>query len=1033
MKTKWSHLWTVMVASILAIMSGSFFVTYLTAQNGLAQTTEPSPHVQISQSNFSGIQFTLETSPFLAKADGQIEITGLSTYLAEPGSPALPYYTTYIALPPEASASVQVQASEVRETAVPTIPPAPDTLFFQAEDVGLTAPPQEVYRQDEAIYGRNAYYPDALYTVSKPMYYRDIRLVALQVYPVRYNPVTGQLWQAQNLAVSVTFAGGRLDRVRPSPHANDHGLSQLILNNDIATNWRSLPANLLNTPDTELPIGTDVYKITVNEDGIYDVCQPELAAAGMPVGSVNPNTIQMLYRGEAVAYQFIGDTDNSFETDECVRFYGWKFAGSRAEKHFVSENVYWLWAGGTASTIATATNQLAGDVKTSVWYTQTEEPELDFFSTWTDQWPTFDNEPDAFYWDRINANATSGSYTIVLDEADDSFPTAEYVAEFSSAAADPNYQTRMFTVAAALNGAPNPASRTWLGRRNVNITGTVPTSVLINGNNTVAMTFDLDSRIYLNRISVSYMRQLIVEDDQFVLTDEVGGNPLRVTGFSSDNALVWDVTEPTNPTAVNMSTGVSGPGPYDYTFGLNHPAGSRFIATIEENIKTVSGISQYVPPDLNPADDAAEWLLITHASLLAQANQLAAHRASPQFGGLDTHVVDIQDIINQYGYGLPLPAAVQDYLRYALANWTIAPSYVVMFGDATMNPRGLPCSESCSTWDLNAPHLVLTDLPFVDRYQGLVPSDHTFVLLAGDDPLADMAIGRIAVEDSTQAANAVRKIITYESNPYTPGDDPPFLFIADDDDPEAGYFCDENELTATHVDSQYAITHMCQGTADYPDTATLRPAMFTAINNGAHTVNYRGHGSINRWAGGSDPIMTTADTTYWTNQDKPTVILSADCLDGHFAWPGLFSIAETFLRYDFSDRSYGSAAQWSSTGLGTTTEHTVLHTGFYDGLFVAFGQTMGNAINYSKLQYHQAGYHTSELYTFTLQGDPAMILYWAPEPPPPTPTPTLTNTPPPGASLTPTPTLTNTPPPGASLTPTPIVNFPVYLPVIEKP
>ncbi|HUM72433.1 MAG TPA: C25 family cysteine peptidase, partial [Chloroflexota bacterium] len=362
--------------------------------------------------------------------------------------------------------------------------------------------------------------------------------------------------------------------------------------------------------------------------------------------------------------------------------------------------------------------------------------------------------------------------------------------------------------------------------------------------------------------------------------------------------------------------------------------------------------------------------------------------------------------------------------------------------------RGLPCSQSCGAlgWDLNAPYLVMTALPFVDRFQGMVPSDHPFVLLAGDDPLADMKIGRIAVNDAAEATNVINKIIAYESNPFPPPANPPFLFIADNDDPDAGYFCAENMTTANRIPGSFTKTHLCLGSATYPNVDLLRAAMFPAINAGAHVVNYRGHGSVGRWA--SEPIMTTSDTVWWNNTNKPTIVLSADCLDAYFAWPGFPGMGETFLRYDFSGSRHGSAAHWASTGLGFTSEHTILHAGFYDAVFVQYAQTIGSAIDYAKLNYHNLGQDDSELYTFTLQGDPAMKLYWAPLPPPtPTPTytptqtrtptvtrtPTLTNTPPPGASLTPTPTLTNTPPPGASLTPTPRPIYKGYLPLINRP
>ncbi|MCL4265642.1 MAG: hypothetical protein KJ069_20690 [Anaerolineae bacterium] len=1030
MKTKYTTWLAITAVALLTILMGTLYAAYASA--GFTRLSSAAVTTKTTASHAGGLQFQVDIPVYQINAAGQVYVPGLTARQTEPGVPDLPYYTTYIALPPDAEVSVQVLPQEVVETTLAQVLPAPDMLFEQADSIGLTAVPQEILHEDATIYGRDALFPDALYTLSDPMYYRDIRLVALHIYPIRYNPVTGQLWQAQQLQVDVTFTGGRLVGLRPSPQLDEKGLRDLILNYDAARAWRSLPAHVLNASTTVLPIGVPTYKIAVNADGIYDVCQPELAAAGMNVGSVNPHTIQMLYRGEPVSYQFIGDADTSFESNECVRFFGWQFDGPRTEKQFVNENIYWLWANGAASAIPTVPNQTVGNLKTSVWFTETVEPELDYFSTWTNQWPTFDNEPDAFYWQRINLSVTSGSYTIALSNPDTTSPVAaQFLAEYSSAATG-DYNAKQFIVTTSLNNGPNSGSRNWYGRRNVNIGATIPANLLINGDNTLAATYDLDDRIYLNRVSVSYMRQLIAENDQFILTDETGGDLLQTTGFSSADALVWNITDPLNPIALDMSTGVGGSGPYVYTFGQEHTAGSRFIATTAENVQSVQSITQYTPPNLNPADGRVEWLLITHASLLIQANQLAAHRASAPGGSLDTHIVNIADIINEYGYGLPLPAAVTDYLTYALGSWQIAPSYVVMFGDTTINPRGLPCSQSCGGpgWDLNAPYLVLTALPFADRFQGMVPSDHPFVLLTGNDPLADMKIGRIAVNEAAEATNAINKIIAYEANPFPPPANPPFLFIADNDDPDAGYFCDENEATANHIPGSFTKTHLCLGSPSYPTVTELRGAMFPAISAGVHVVNYRGHGSVGRWA--TEPIMDTSDTVWWNNTNKPTIILSADCLDAYFAWPGFPGMGETFVRYDFSGNRHGTAAHWSSTGLGFTSEHTVLHAGFYDGVFAHYAQTIGSAIDYAKLNYYQTGHDVSELYTFTLHGDPAMQLYWAPEPPP---TPTPSNTPPPGASLTPTPTLTNTPPPGATLTPTPRPSYEhdQFLPIITKP
>ena len=141
-------------------------------------------------------------------------------------------------------------------------------------------------------------------------------------------------------------------------------------------------------------------------------------------------------------------------------------------------------------------------------------------------------------------------------------------------------------------------------------------------------------------------------------------------------------------------------------------------------------------------------------------------------------------------------------------------------------------------------------------------------------------------------------------------------------------------------------------------------------------MNYRGHGSIQFW--GSNPSFWIVDASktdtdlknIWANEGNPPIILSADCLDGHFAWPGFTALSERFMRLD---QKMGSAAHWSSAGLGLDSEHTALLEGFYKGMFEQGHTNIGDAANYAKLFFSLSdSYSESEMYSFNLQGDPAM-------------------------------------------------------------
>jgi hypothetical protein len=143
-------------------------------------------------------------------------------------------------------------------------------------------------------------------------------------------------------------------------------------------------------------------------------------------------------------------------------------------------------------------------------------------------------------------------------------------------------------------------------------------------------------------------------------------------------------------------------------------------------------------------------------------------------------------------------------------------------------------------------------------------------------------------------------------------------------------------------------------------------------DHGASILNYRGHGSDQNWAGtsGSPPILTAGSTGFWQNISRLLVILSADCLDGYFVHSHSSALGESFMR--LSDR--GSVAHWSSSGLGFTYKHRILHSAFSDGVFRKHLNSMGDAVNFAKNEYYQSGGDDSKLVSFILLGDPAMKL-----------------------------------------------------------
>lgn len=991
---------------VIALAVLTTTVTFAAAPTPDVPVSSSATAVTVQRSDAAQLTFSLSLPAYTVDAAGHIDVAGLNATLEQPGAPALPYYRTLIALPPGATVRVDVQPGAFQTTPLAAVKPAagPDlgridaraANLFDGTAPGTAAALPAASTPDPLIYGVDALYPDTTVVLSEPLYLRDLRVVELKLFPVRYNPQQQTMQQAHSMQIDIRFEGVDLSAGTGQPlSAYTDRYAADVLNIDPARSWGTLPDAITTAANTRLPLGTDVFKIVVAEDGIYEVTGAELQAAGMAINSVDPAAIKMLYRGEPVAYQFVDANNNGkLNVEDAIRFYGWAFDGPRFEKMYVgAQNVFWLWAGasGTAVHIDERNNQagqgfpLAASFRDAI----TTEPELAPFPAWGINWDESPNDPDNFHMGFFTAAASSvgtAAYTIALPDPATGGQDIQLTAEFTPRLNTLNSAPFTYTVTGYLNDDATAGQVTWTGWKNVNLQQAFPANLLKQPgsagypDNTLKLELTSDAavqaEVYINRITVAYDRALTAVDDQLIFNAGGSGNrEFRVSGFSEatpGNVLVWDITDRLAPVAVKMrAQDITGSGSLTYKIGGSVTAGSTFIATHHGQVKSVAALSKYRPESIDPPNGHGRWLAITHPDFMNAANQLAQFRSQT---GLSTHVVDVQDIVAQFGYGFNTPTAISDYVRYAIGNWDAGPEYILLFGDATVNPRQLSCEVKCSfIWDTSAKTYVVTYLAFRDRFQGLIPSDFEYSLLSGDDLYPDIAVGRVPASSAANAQTMVQKIILYEDQRAT--DPRPWqkniLFVADDPD-NGGDFCVENEQSRPYIPASFPQVHLCLEEATAAKTDALRAEMSRHVNDiGIAVMNYRGHGAIDTWAatGGSPPILSTATADFWLNQNKPVIIVSADCLDGYFGWPGINALGETFMR-DTGVR--GTVAHWGSAGLGYTFEHSVLQKGFYEGLFANNLIRLGDAVNFARLKYVNAGQDKSELYGFSLLGDPAM-------------------------------------------------------------
>ncbi len=550
------------------------------------------------------------------------------------------------------------------------------------------------------------------------------------------------------------------------------------------------------------------YKLIVPTDGLYTLTYAELQSAGLPVDTIDPHTFKVWLDGTEVAIEVVGEADGHFNSNDYILFYG-----QAADTRYVGPNVYWLTYGGANGLRMTTQSVTPNGSSVPVSFLRTLH--LEENHEYSSSNPMTENA-DHWYWDKFRApcynpynckdtktyqfdlvNLATGSYNATLR------PRLRGSSSFSS---DPDHHVQFWLNGHFLGDAY------WDGTGEFTGTFSFDQSFLIASTNTISYYVPLDLGTsedsgFTNWIELDYHDVYTVESDVLDFSFDTTGNwQPTLSGFSSNDLRLLDITDPTHPVRLtDASITANGPS-YDATFAvtIGNPD-ARFFAAAAPAYLSVASITLDTPSDLRNTSNSADWIAITHADFMAATLQLAAHRQN--FSGYRTAVVDVQDIYDEFNGGKMDPEAIRQFVAYAYHNWQQpAPHYLLLVGDGSYdyrNYQGYPDKIYIPPY-----------MDVVDCFFGEVPADNRYV--AGErtnsDPsvpecqkwaLPFMAVGRFPVNNTAEAQTMVYRTICYENpadaicgslNPPA-GWDHRAIFVSDDND-GAGAFTDHGDEVA---------------------------------------------------------------------------------------------------------------------------------------------------------------------------------------------------------------------------------------------
>jgi CheY-like chemotaxis protein len=946
--------------------------------------------VEVLASDDSGMTIALNTSGFEAEVipvDGaEYERLYIADYVhgytSRVGTPQLPLKGLLIDVPEGKAAELSVLNSSVEPYGGYRIYPVPEAILDAQNGMAAVG---AVFVQDDLAYNSDGLYPQEPALLGQNYVFRDQVKQQVIFYPLRFNPASGQLILYRRIELRIDFVEARyahqslpLQMPWQPPETTSGLLSSMamsfaaapVLVNPISPILASLGATVTAIWSPPAAAAGGVYKILTDAEGIYRITKDFLDTNGVDTSVIDLSQVRLYNLGDEIAIEiFDQNSDDQFDAGDYIIFYALPVDDQYAK--YSAQNIYWLTLSGGAGLPkrmgiddgSPADGLLGSDFPHIAHYEKDQiiwiaAPGADgidrwFFNTFVQGTEHAGGGLPVSFIIPLPDPTSAGTLTILMAGQTD----ADHV------------------VNVAINGVEQSFS--WNGISYYEVTlDDVP---IVDGDNTVTLqclSADGNDSIIVDWFDVAYRRDYVTAGNILKFSPDSGSRYL-IEGFSSSPLLAYDISNSLDLVKIDNAF-ISDTNPYSFEFEPT-TVGSTYLVLAPEVSKIPVGLIEDTAANLALNASGADYMLITHRDLgwdqngdeLAWLTDLVAHR---QDQGLRVFVADIEDIYDEFSYGIQSPQALKDFLAYAYSNWTApAPQYVLLVGDSTYDPKG--------NWNMGDTTAYLPTYLIYTDHKGETVTDQWFVTFSGEDVIADMHIGRLPAADATQAAVMVNKILTYETTPNTKFDGPDaweknILLVADNQRLGDEYLYEEDFAIISEDAAALLPAPMNSYVGylgiHYADAAYLTNFITSTLNNdGALIVNYAGHAATQVWA--HEHILDTGDIAGLTNTEMLPFFVSMSCETGFFAYPEnwLFpSLAEALLR-----SKAGAVAALMPTAMTTTAGQRILNSALYEQIFSEDIRTLGPAIAAAKQTLLANGAHHGQVSdTFLLFGDPATQL-----------------------------------------------------------
>jgi hypothetical protein len=430
-------------------------------------------------------------------------------------------------------------------------------------------------------------------------------------------------------------------------------------------------------------VAADV-RFGVASAGLYRVTQPQLLAAGWAGSNILGGQLRLFCRTQEVAITV--STNGLFGNEDYLQFHG---TGHRG--YYTPTNVYWIASSGSGRRmvgIDAATNA-GGTLVTSHFEVVQYSPDKlyrDFYRPLEDG---FDH-----WFAELLTYLSPTSLPIVTDRRVGTNATIvlKIFGLSSDAALNPDHSTRLH-----LNGFL-VTNFLFEGEADITVTSFFAAAWLNSGISTVRLQQALGGvqpsgdRAYLDFLQIGYERTLAVRNGQLAFSGRPGTNVYEVGGLATNAGVtILDITDHAAPVLLtNWSYGGGGTNVTACFLAVTTNA-HRYFVCASASVCAAESPRRVFFRDLAATNRQADYLLIAPYAFREPAYRLLKHRFS---NGLAVAVAPLEDVYNEFGYGIEDAAPIQQFIGYAFHHWSDPPPrFALLAGEGTSDPRGFVAAK----------------------------------------------------------------------------------------------------------------------------------------------------------------------------------------------------------------------------------------------------------------------------------------------------------------------------------------------------